>query len=160
MAIPRFTGSRVENSLACVARPAILLSVLAIGLAGCGPAPDLGSRPSAILLVPRPRSMQILEGSFRLPAQVTIAVGSGGEDDAFAASLLEDDLKRAGVRKAVIRSGGGGPIVLSRTSDDRLGKKGYRLAVDRRGVRLTAPTAAGIYYGVLNRSGFSGELVT
>src|SRR5213594_3279498 len=124
-----------------LAHTAFLVVLLLLGpLAGCGnnyvPSPYGGE----ILLIPRPRSLLVREGYFRLPRRIRIAVTSGEDDDVFAAGLLVDDLSAAGVRHVSIARGKSGHIALTRgRSRDDVGEEGYRLDVSPRGVTVAAP---------------------
>jgi hexosaminidase len=100
-------------------------------------------------LVPEPRSVRPGAGSFALKGTVAIAVPSNDPEDRFAAELLKAEIESAGGAHATIAEGGAAPIVLAR--DERLadaGDEGYRIESSAGGVRVSARTAAGLFYGV------------
>ncbi len=98
-------------------------------------------------LIPEPASVQEGGGRFPLGAGVTIAVA--GEDDRFAAGLLADEIREATGTQPRIVNGTSGSIVLRRDpSLASTGEEGYRLAVEPKGVTITARTSAGLFYGV------------
>jgi len=105
--------------------------------------------PAADLrLVPLPRSVVIGEGSFPLRGTLRIAVG-GNPEDAFAASLLAEEItSRTGAQARVVE-GTDGEIVLARDGSlADAGEEGYRIEAKASGVRASARTSAGLYYAV------------
>jgi hypothetical protein len=100
-------------------------------------------------LVPEPRSVQTQEGRFALRPRVSIAVASGEAEDRFAATLLEEEIEATAGADAQVVSGRDGAIVLARDPGlADVGEEGYRLEASPRGVRVTARTGPGLFYGV------------
>ncbi|MRW88977.1 family 20 glycosylhydrolase [Duganella sp. FT80W] len=98
-------------------------------------------------VVPRPAHMQRNAGEFTLTAATRI-VASG---DALAeAAMLRDYLRPAtGYDLPIVGKDGVNAIRLRLDGKQgALGKEGYRLSSDARGVTITAATSAGLFYGV------------
>jgi hexosaminidase len=102
----------------------------------------------AVALVPLPRAVAVLPGTFALGH--TVAIVTSGGDAHGAGVRLESDLRTLGIvarldpsgeRSASIR------LVLHRALT-RIGSEGYRLDVDRDGATIAANTGAGLFYGV------------
>ena len=126
--------------VAILAAPAPL--VLAAAPRSSAPAADLR-------LVPLPRTVTPGEGVLPLRGEVRIAVAAGSAEDAFAASLLEEEIESRTSAKARVVEGTEGEIVLARDGSlAEVGDEGYRIEARPTGVRATARTGAGLYYAV------------
>ena len=104
-------------------------------------------------VVPEPVSVVPAAGSFRFTGTTVIHAGSGADQ---VGPMLADDLrKEAGVTPTVVGdespAAPPGAAVLDLetvTSDPALGTEGYQLDVTPTGVKLTAPSPAGLFHGV------------
>ena len=97
-------------------------------------------------VVPQPVSMKALGGEFRLRSDTAIAVAPESDETRQVAQFLAGSLAPAtGFQLKVARAGA---IVLDLTPP-RAGDhpEGYRLISNTRGVRIEAPSAAGLFYG-------------
>ncbi len=100
-------------------------------------------------VIPYPRNVELHDGRMALRSGVTISVASNDPEDRFAASLLAEEITSATKSKVKIGGGSGGQIVLTRKdASAELGDEGYRIESSAKQVRITARTAAGIFYGV------------
>ena len=111
------------------------------------------SVPSFPALVPAPLATAPERGAFVVGSETRIVARSSAAEVRRIAALLADALGAAtGVRPRVAqstRAAVSGAIVLSLAPGDAaLGDEGYRLRVDRDGVRLTARRPAGLFWGV------------
>ena len=80
---------------------------------------------------------------------ITVAVTSNDPEDRFAAGLLKDEIEAATKSKVRLAAGSIGQIVLSRAgAPEAAGEEGYRIEATRKSIRVSAHTAAGIFYGV------------
>lgn len=118
-------------------------------------------------LVPYPARIELGGDDFRFDARTPVKVSSGEAEDFFAASTLLDELaelyglpmevkkSRSGVRRCVTLTRPG----CNPQADERLraagldigdgfDPEGYVLLADAQGVIVSAPTAAGVFYGV------------
>ena len=113
-------------------------------------APRSSSAPATDLrLVPLPRTVTLGDGSFPLRGEVRIAVAAGNAEDAFAASLLADEIASRTSAKPKVVEGSDGEIVLARDGSlADAGDEGYRIESKPTGVRASARTGAGLYYAV------------
>src|SRR5262245_47036725 len=99
-------------------------------------------------IVPAPRSVTLGEGVFALRGELRLAT-SGDREDVFAAGLLKEEIEGASAAKVRLVEGTDGDIVLARDGGlADAGDEGYRLEVKSGAVRVTARTAAGLFYGV------------
>ena len=97
-------------------------------------------------VIPMPREVKLRYGSFTIDEQVTVRVEAPREDKA----LLEAYIKASPLAKATGKSSNGGRIVLEQKSevDGLTHAEGYVLTVDREGVKISAPSGAGLFYGL------------
>ena len=99
-------------------------------------------------VVPYPRKIETIDARMPLRGTITISVASNDPADRFAASLLAEEIQSAAKIKVKISGGSGGQIVLARKDVADLGDEGYTIESGAKSVRVTARTAAGIFYGV------------
>jgi hexosaminidase len=100
-------------------------------------------------LVPFPRIVSAGAGVFPLAGELRIAVTPGNAEDAFAASLLEEEIESCSPAQVRVVEGAEGEIVLARNpSLADAGEEGYRIEVKPTAIRATARTGAGLYYAV------------
>jgi hypothetical protein len=137
--------------------PAALLAAAPAGpstvptaLLAVAPAPPTSAPAAADLrLVPAPRSVTVGSGRFPLRGEVRIAVAAGNAEDAFAATLLQEEIEAGSTAKVRIVEGSDGDIVLTREAAlAEAGEEGYRIEVKPAGVRVAARTGAGVFYAV------------
>jgi hexosaminidase len=115
-------------------------------------APSAATTATTARVIPAPVSMQTVPGQpFTLARDTKIVVGSRSRDvDGVAAFLAGLARPSTGYPLPVVRGPGdpGHAISLRLAALPSLGTEGYRLDVTRDGVRLEAPTAAGLFHGV------------
>jgi hexosaminidase len=99
-------------------------------------------------LLPRPRSLVLHDGRWRVPPHGVVAVRSEPRAQLFAAGRLRDALARATGGVWSIVAGGGPAEVELEIDAGQAPAEGYRLEVGPRGVSLVAGDAAGHFYGV------------
>src|SRR5580658_4622138 len=100
-------------------------------------------------IIPYPRKVETIDARMPLRGTITISVASNDPEDRFAAALLADEIQSAAKIKVKIGGGSGGQIVLTRKdASAELGDEGYTIEANAKNVRVTARTAAGIFYGV------------
>ncbi|MCL5671032.1 MAG: beta-N-acetylhexosaminidase, partial [Acidobacteria bacterium] len=123
-------------------------------LSGCRGQRDveIAAPPS---LIPQPASMHVLRGTFRLRRGTDILVSPGDPDARQVGAYLANALAaptgfHLKVAEAAKRSARRGAIVLTLTREQQGSARpeGYDLEVTQRGVRIQAPSAAGLFYGV------------
>jgi hypothetical protein len=101
-------------------------------------------------MIPYPRQVTVAEGSFILPANVTIVPdGNASRADKFAAAHLRDELKNRWRISATVSSGNKATIRLRRKKSPGItAAEGYNLTVNNNGIIVQARDEAGLYYGV------------
>ena len=104
--------------------------------------------PAGISLIPQPVSLQRLTGNFTLPANPVIETTSGGLD---VARYLGRKITAATGYPVAVKEGltaAGGTIKLVLAGEKTVNKEQYGLTSGATGVTITAPEAAGLFYGV------------
>lgn len=97
-------------------------------------------------LIPAPREISLGQQSFLLTPGASITIDPADEALAGIVRYLNDKIAPAtGFELPVEKNG---KIEFKLTADPALGEEGYRLQVKPGGIQLTAPTHAGIFYGV------------
>ena len=101
-------------------------------------------------VIPYPRQVTIADGSFTLPANVTIALdGNASDADRFAAMRLSDGMKEKWRVPASVSKKNTGTIRLTRKkTPGTTAAEGYHLTVNNNGIIVQARDEAGLYYGV------------
>ncbi len=109
-------------------------------LAGAGACSD--PAPQSAGIIPEPRAVEWLPGSFRMPATLTYTA------DLVPADLadLQHWMEQSGREFAPAEAGTSAGLQLR--VDPLIEAEGYRLEVDGRGIRLAAADAAGAFYGL------------
>ncbi|MBI1797872.1 MAG: beta-N-acetylhexosaminidase [Candidatus Eisenbacteria bacterium] len=127
----------------------LLTAALVSAAVASGPAhAPAVARGADLRIVPAPRSLTLGDGAFALRGDLTIAT-SGDRDDVFAAGLLKDEIESASAARVRLAQGASGDIVLGRDASlADAGDEGYRIEVKPGAIRITARTAAGVFYGV------------
>ena len=104
---------------------------------------------TTIAIIPEPVSLQKGKGSFTLPGQISIAAPATTEAGWVVRTFSErwqqatgNTIVRTNTANANIR------FVNAKSADKSLGKEGYRLIVDQKGIEISAQTPAGWFYGV------------
>lgn len=123
----------------------ILAAVFLIPAAGSAapariPADTLG-------IIPAPRSVKAYAATYALPQSVVIRARTADERN--VASFARTFLQARHVSVALTSSAAHAQIAISTSAHDpSLGKEGYRLRVDGSGIRITANSGAGAFYGL------------
>jgi hexosaminidase len=139
----------------------VLVSLLSLA-AGLFSLPAIAAAQVAVHLLPAPREAH-LGAMVDLPARLVVSVPGKSAEDTFAASDLDDAIKRmspvgaanAGglpYRVALLRADSAeGKVLLARTHlafDPAMEPEGYILVLDAHGATIVAETGSGIFYGV------------
>ena len=122
-------------------------------LAMCLAVSSAAGAAADLRIVPYPRQVETTDARMPWRGTVTIAVASNDPEDRFAAGLLAEEMESAAKVKVRVSGGSSGQIILMRKkapsdSGAELGDEGYRIEAGAKSVRVTARTAAGIFYGV------------
>ena len=99
-------------------------------------------------IIPLPRAVKAYAATYTVPENVAISVRSA--DDRNVASFALAFLRERHVKALTVASFASGAkiVVASHAGDPSLGKEGYRLRVTAAGIRITANSGAGAYYGL------------
>jgi hexosaminidase len=103
-----------------------------------------------VSIVPKPSSVALRNGSFSLTSGSTIRCSDNKQGQEAVAGYLADRLSSATgfqLQKAVAGSITKPAIMLDTASDSVLPEEGYSLVVAKNGVRITAKSRAGFFYG-------------
>lgn len=99
-----------------------------------------------IKIVPRPVSVVPGTGSFTITVKTSVISGKETRSEAeYLASILQ---KAFGKNCAIKTKGKGIRLVLDSSLGAQLGEEGYQLLSTSRNIVITAPTRAGIFYGI------------
>jgi len=96
-----------------------------------------------IKLIPEPSSMQIGNGTFKLPNEIAIQVPSAFES---LGNIISSRLKVVTGKKVIQSSQKNASIHFEQVQDLTLGKEGYHLSVNEKGIHVKAQTYAGALY--------------
>ena len=104
---------------------------------------------TTIAIIPEPVSLQKGNGMYSLPAKITIAAPATTEAGWVVRTFSErwqkasgQTISRTNAANATIR------LVNGDITDKSLGKEGYRLIVNQKGIEISASTPAGWFYGI------------
>lgn len=100
-----------------------------------------------ISIIPEPVSVKPSNGTFKLPAKITLDAPSGREVDQTISFLTDRLTKPTGYKITRNSSNPTIKLALNSTSDASLGKEGYKLSVTPSNIVITANQPAGLYYG-------------
>ncbi len=103
-----------------------------------------------VSIIPEPVNMVQKTGSFVLPKIITIAA-SANADVKSTASYLQQKLAAATGFKITAVEKAAAPTIelsLNTTTDNALGKEGYKLSVTGKNISIKANQPAGIFYGI------------
>lgn len=127
---------------------------LLVSLAGAMPWQADASQSVGGGLIPAPAGMQPLPGRFLPGGKTAIALSDPRNRElqelgALAADILRQAWARpVTINKAPASAGTQAALQLALAPDATANRESYRLQVDPQGVRLSAPTAAGLFYGL------------
>lgn len=115
-------------------------------LASCS-APKEKNSLDSYSIIPKPVKLAPRDGTFKWDNEVTILSSEEGESSAI---FLTDFFKTKNISASIAQdqSVGDYQISLSIQGDSVLKEEGYALLINDKGVRITANTATGIFYGV------------
>ena len=111
-------------------------------------------------LLPQPESVKLGTGTLAIPDLKITFASAPSEEDRFAAQELARGLQaKAGIALEVVNAASSPAIVLQRTGavdplpvpGEKAGpdsREAYHLVIDGKGVRISARSSAGVYYGV------------
>jgi hexosaminidase len=108
-------------------------------------------KQTAIAIIPEPVSYVKNAGQFTLPQKVVIEANTAQGEMKQAVAFLRDRLSAAtGANISVSNASATAAIKLqlNSTSDNVIGKEGYRLSVTPKNITIKANQPAGLYYGV------------
>ena len=100
-----------------------------------------------ISIIPEPVSVKPSNGTFKLPANITLDAPSGKEADQTISFLTERLTKPTGYKITRNSSNPTIKLALNSSADATLGKEGYKLSVTPTNIVITANQPAGLYYG-------------
>lgn len=110
-----------------------------------------GAEPNAPAIIPAPQKIEIMKGQFRLAPsfQIEVDMDSGDTGQYLAAKLRSSSGYPLLIRTNNQPSSGKGVIRITTTgARTDLGPEGYDLSVTSDAIDITAPTQAGLFYGV------------
>lgn len=125
----------------CLITLQLIVSVIVFGQ-GTVPGPKL---------IPQPVSMQPGAGTYTLPNAVSIDLSDQVPELITISDQLSERIKATtGFNTSVVRNMPNAVIrlQLNKQADASIGKEGYQLEVNDRGIRISANEAAGIFYGL------------
>jgi hexosaminidase len=104
---------------------------------------------TSITIIPEPLSIKRANGSFTLPATISIAAPATDEAG-WVVRALKKQLANATGKNLTNGNAGSATITLQSVSRDEavLGTEGYRLSVNAKGIVISAAAPAGWFYGV------------
>lgn len=103
--------------------------------------------PVAINIIPTPLSVKAGNDWIQLEKEVTIVASS--DDEKNVAQLLQEFLQTKNIKSTISNSASSASsITLSTSVTDSLGNEGYQLSIDKEGVKISASSGAGLFYGV------------
>ncbi|HEX3386018.1 MAG TPA: beta-N-acetylhexosaminidase, partial [Mucilaginibacter sp.] len=103
-----------------------------------------------IAIIPEPVSIAQHEGEYLLPKNIVISAPHNPEMKEVIATLRERFSVPTGAHVTVL-AGAASPaikLILNKTADTTIGKEGYYLSVEKKGIVIRANEPAGLYYGV------------
>ncbi len=119
---------------------------LAIALAFCSVIYSVNAQQK-IAIIPEPVSVTTTNGTFTLPASITIDAPAQKEVSQTVEFLTERFSKPTGF---TVTKGSSNPtirLVLNSSADQKLGKEGYQLSVTSNNITIKANQPAGLFYG-------------
>lgn len=99
-------------------------------------------------LIPAPVKYQAGKGSFALTAQTGLHAEGNNADAALAARFFQQTVKPGGKTLALKKAASNITFAINKTPNTEIGAEGYTLDVRSTGIRLSANTGAGLFYGV------------
>ena len=96
-----------------------------------------------VQLIPEPSSLQIGNGSFKLPNAISIQVSSSFEE---IGKSIHTRLNAVTGKKATLSNQKNATFRFEQVQDNTLGKEGYQLTVNEKGILVKAQTYAGALY--------------
>lgn len=99
-------------------------------------------------VIPKPASATATGKTFFITAKTTIVADASGELNSIANYLAESLNTITGLSIPVTSEEKTGSIVLSLQDASPLGDEGYELQIDPHQIKITARTAAGVFYGI------------
>ncbi len=122
----------------------ICLLLLLAFIAACTPKE---SKVAEVNIIPKPSQVIAGKGWIILTDEVTLVATSIDEKN--VAQLLQEFLQTKNIKSTISNSASSASsITLSTSVADSLGNEGYRLSIDKEGVKISASTGAGLFYGV------------
>lgn len=112
--------------------------------------PVLSQTPAADpALIPLPAQWAKGNGQFVLPNPVTLQIPAG-DSLGLIADHIRSKIEMSTGYAVQVQTGNGAAIrlAINKKTDVAMGKEGYNLLVDAKGIQITANTAAGLFYGV------------
>lgn len=123
------------------------ITLLLLALGACCAAATAQPKEEKPFVIPELREWRGAEGSFT-PTEQSRIVLSHDSLRTVGETLAADWQKLFGRRPEVTTGkAAAGDLALTARADKRLPDEGYRLTVDRKGVRIAAPNAQGLYWG-------------
>ncbi len=136
--------------IAHLAVAVLAAAAVAGGARGAEPSPVAASLRATSSIVPAPAQLVVGRGDFVVGAGAVVAVPAGDAVARRDAEWLQDEVARDRGLKLAVQAGAAGAVRLERVRDPALGEEGYRLEVAPSGVRITAATDRGLFYGVVS----------
>jgi hexosaminidase len=105
-------------------------------------------------VIPVPYQMEVKKGSFEITGKTDIITNSQDENVRLVAEGLQAKLSAfAGKQLTIGQFSGSQPgnsifLKIDETQSARLGKEGYLMSINPSGIEITAPFAAGLFYGI------------
>lgn len=101
-----------------------------------------------IKIIPEPVSIQQHSGQYNISDRLTVSFPKGDHIANIKEQLTNRVHKIAGLRLADAGSDAALTFRLNKQNDTAIGKEGYRLSVDSKGIIIVANDAAGLFYGM------------
>ncbi|NQV30906.1 MAG: beta-N-acetylhexosaminidase [Candidatus Marinimicrobia bacterium] len=109
----------------------------------CLPQQITNTESSEMNIIPKPQSIVTLKGGFEFGKSTTLFITSSESNSAFLSEYL-----RSFIPGLISGKQGDADIELELLGESDIQKEGYRLAVTRKGIHISASDEPGLFYGV------------
>ena len=108
--------------------------------------PDLKAQTVAV--IPKPAELKVLEGNYEITSETRLSFDQSNKDLIRIAQFLTNHLEKYYHIPLTFGSDGKTGIQLKIDHSSKLGKEGYTMKIDKKGIVITASAANGIFYGI------------